>query len=77
MVCSPTGSVPALSKLTPANHLVERAAILRDLKRQKEEVSVLSFVYRLSYLCFDRETPSLALVFLNFDFFLPSCLVGK
>lgn len=32
------GSVPALSKLTPANHLVERAAILRDLKRQKEEL---------------------------------------
>ena len=34
-----TGSIPALSKLTPANHLVERAAILRDLKRQKEEVT--------------------------------------
>lgn len=32
------GSVPALSKMTPANHLVERAAILRDLKRQKEEL---------------------------------------
>ncbi|KAL9983797.1 hypothetical protein ACROYT_G006027 [Oculina patagonica] len=32
------GLVPALSKLTPANHLVERAAILRDLKRQKEEL---------------------------------------
>lgn len=32
------GSVPALNKLTPANHLVERAAMLRDLKRQKEEL---------------------------------------
>ena len=34
------GSVPALNKLTPANHLVERAAMLRDLKRQKEEVGL-------------------------------------
>lgn len=32
------GSVPALTKLTPANHLVERTAVLRDLKRQKEEL---------------------------------------
>lgn len=40
MLSFQTGSVPALSKLTPANHLVERAAILRDLKRQKEEVSL-------------------------------------
>jgi len=32
------GSVPALSKLTPANHLIEQAATLRDLKRQKEEL---------------------------------------
>ncbi|CAH3122952.1 unnamed protein product [Pocillopora meandrina] len=33
-----SGSVPALSKMTPANHLVERTAILRDLNRQKEEL---------------------------------------
>lgn len=33
-----SGSVPLLSKLTPANHLIERTAILRDLKKQKEEL---------------------------------------
>ena len=35
-----TGTVPLLTKLTPANHLIERTAILRDLKKQKEEVSI-------------------------------------
>lgn len=32
------GTVPLLTKLTPANHLIERTAILRDLKKQKEEL---------------------------------------
>ena len=33
------GSEPALCKLAPVNHLYEEAAILKDMKRQKEEVN--------------------------------------